>query len=158
MQTKVKKQIYLWRSCWYAKIHSRSPCSILLLSRQPGSDVWLKQRRWGKTPDLPAHALHFVKQGLRFEYYRWLARAAVTRWRGRRKQWQRRPSVENSHLASAIKIAKLQLNSQLHLHSNPTQSPLQVNSTPPRVELELCPIFGFHHPPTTTTHHITFLN
>ena len=55
-------------------------------------------------------------------------------------------------------IAKLQLNSQLHLHFNPTQSPLQVNSTPPRVELELCPIFGFHHhhhhPPT---HQYSFL-
>ena len=79
MQTRVKKQIYLWRSCWYAKLHSYSQCSILLLSRQPGSDVLLKQRRWGKTPDLPTHALHFVKQGFRFEYYRWLARAAVTR-------------------------------------------------------------------------------
>ena len=48
-------------------------------------------------------------------------------------------------------FAKLQLNSQLHLHSNPTPSPIQVNSTHPRVELELCPIFGFHHhhhPPT----------
>ena len=49
-----------------------------------------------------------------------------------------------------------------HLHFNSIQSPLQVNSTPPRVELELCLIFGFHHhhPPTTTTttHHITFLN
>ena len=34
-------------------------------------------------------------------------------------------------------IVKLQHNSQLYLLSNPTWSPLQVNSTPPRVELEL---------------------
>ena len=53
-----------------------------------------------------------------------------------------------------VVIAKLQLNShsQLHLHSNPTPSPLQVNSTPSRVELELCPIIGLHPPPT---HHKT---
>ena len=46
-----------------------------------------------------------------------------------------------------------------------TPSPLQVNSTPPRVELELCPIFGLHHIDSSSlhidsssTHHITFLN
>ena len=54
-------------------------------------------------------------------------------------------------------LVKLQLNFQLHLHSISTWSPLQVNSTSPRVELELCPIFGLH-PPPTTHHHITFLN
>ena len=49
-------------------------------------------------------------------------------------------------------IVKLQLNSQLHLQSNPTWSPLKVNPTPPRVELELYLIIGLyhhHHPPTT---------
>ena len=49
-----------------------------------------------------------------------------------------------------LEIAKLRLNSQLNLHFNSIQSPLQVNSTPPRVELELCLIFGFHHPPPPT--------
>ena len=45
-------------------------------------------------------------------------------------------------------FAKLQLNSQLNLYFNPTRSPLQVSSTTPRVELELCLIFGlYHHPP-----------
>ena len=49
-------------------------------------------------------------------------------------------------------IVKLQLNSQLHLHYNPTPSPIQVNSTPPRVELKIYPIFGFPtNPPTTTS-------
>ena len=50
-------------------------------------------------------------------------------------------------------IVKLQLNSQLHLHYNPTPSPIQVNSTPPRVELEIYLIFSLPptHPPTTTS-------
>ena len=52
-------------------------------------------------------------------------------------------------------IVKLQLNSQLHLHSNPSPSPLQVNSTPPRVELELYLIIGFHHHPPTSPHYFS---
>ena len=53
------------------------------------------------------------------------------------------------HWVECVLFAKLWLNSQLDLHFNSIQSPLQVNSTPPRVELELYPIFDFHHPPTS---------
>ena len=68
----------------------------------------------------------------------------------------------NKHLYLVLEstFAKLQHNSQLHLHFNPTPSPHQVNSTPPRVELELCLIFGFACGLTCLTcgltcHHIT---
>ena len=57
---------------------------------------------------------------------------------------QMSPIVTGEFNWQFLNIVKLQLNSQLHLNSNPTPSPLQINSTPPRVELELCPIIGLH--------------
>ena len=83
--------------------------------------------------------------------------AANPGWVLRRPKQFMEDLLENMLVTSEVyNIAKLQLNSQLHLHSNPTSSPLQVYSTPPSVELELCHIFGlYHHQPTLQ---ITFLN